>query len=270
MISSRLFAAILLACPAVVSAHEFWIEPISYEIAAGETLQAHFKNGENFKGSSLSFFDRSAARFDLYAGGVTTPITPRSGDSPALDVSAPVKDGLVVVVHETTPSMLTYRKWEKFQKFVAHKDFATALNDHVAAGWSQEKFRERYTRHVKALIAVGGGEGADVPTGLRTEFVALSNPYEPTFNNNMKIRLNYEGAPRADAQVEVFARAPDDSVEVSLHRTDSDGIAEVPVLPGYDYLFDAVVLRPAPEGTAELNALVWETYWAALTFSVPE
>ena len=270
MFLPRIFAVMFCALPALANAHEFWIEPLSYEVESGGKLQAHFKNGQEFKGNNLSFFERSSARFDMIIDGNVTPITPRSGDSPALDVETPVADGLVSVVHETSTSFLTYRIWAKFQKFAAHKEFKTAEAEHIKAGWSQEKFRERYSRHVKALFGVGSGEGADHEAGLKTEFVALTNPYAAKFNNNMKIKLLYEGVPRSVAQVEVFERAPDDSVTITLHHTDAKGIATIPVRSGHDYLFDGVVLRPAPEASTEENAVVWETYWAALSFTVPE
>lgn len=270
MITHRLFAAMLCVLPVTATAHEFWIEPLSYQVDANHRLQAQFKNGQEFKGNSLSFFDRSSERFDIIFDGKVQPVTTRSGDSLALDIAIPAKDKLISVVHETTSSKLTYREWAKFQKFAAHKDFASAEKDHIAAGWSQIKFRELYSRHVKALIATGAGEGRDSAAGLKTEFVALSNPYEDGFAGTMEILLLLDGSPRADAQVEVFDRAPDNSVTISLYRTDPNGKAAIPVTDGHEYLFDAVVLQPSPEASPVENAIVWETYWAALTFAVPE
>ncbi len=258
-----------MVLPMGVSAHEFWIEPVRYHVETGERLQAKFKNGENFEGSTLSFFDRSSARFEMRADGDVIAIEPRAGDSPALDVASPTDDGLVVVVHETTPSFVTYREWAKFLKFADHKDFTSAEQDHLAAEWPQEMFRERYTRHAKALFAVGTGEGADRSMGLKTEIVALTNPYGEDFDNQMKVSVLLEGEPRPDAQVEVFDRAPDDAVTVTLHRTDSTGQAVIPVVPGHEYLFDAVVLHVAPDEQTQDLPVLWETYWAALTFKVP-
>lgn len=249
--------------------HEFWIAPEAYQVESGGSLQAHFRNGEGFEGRSLSYFDQRSVRFEMLAGGTVTQLTPRAGDKPAFTLPEGTKDGLIVVVHETTPSSLTYRDWEKFLKFAAHKDFTTAAADHIAAGWSQEKFKERYTRHAKALMAVGDGEGADQPTGMATEFTALTNPYAATFTNEMKVALTYNGQPRPDAQVEVFARAPDNTVTITLHRTDDKGIATIPVTPGHTYLFDAVVLRKADNPDANHDDPLWETLWAALTFKVP-
>ena len=267
----RLFLAALCAVPlSAATAHEFWIEPFRYQLSDGDPVQAHFRNGENFKGGALSYFDRNSTRFELSLNGKVQAITPRLGDSPALDIAAPAADGLLVVVHETTASQLTYREWEKFLKFARHKDFQTAAEDHLAEGWPQEGFRESYTRHAKSLMALGSGAGTDAPMGLETEFVALTNPYEPGFGGEMAVALTLRGTPRADAQVEVFDRAPEGEVTVTLHRTDADGIARIPVTAGHQYLFDAVVLERHPEADQFPESPVWRTLWAALTFAVPD
>lgn len=250
--------------------HELWLEPEQYQVDNGATVAVNIKNGEEFAGNTLSFFDRSTTRFDLGINGEVRKIDARAGDRPALTLEDAPRDALVAVLHETTPSNITYKEWAKFAKFAAHKDFPDAEADHTAAGWPRDGFRERYTRHVKALVAVGDGSGADAAYGLETEFTALSNPYAEGFDGVMRVALTYQGAPRADAQVEVFDRAPDDSVTVSLHRTDADGIAAIPVTAGHAYLFDAVVLRPAPDTGETEKTPVWETLWAALTFRVPD
>lgn len=270
MILARILFLVAAVLPAGLSAHEFWIEPEQYQVESGERLQAKFKNGENFEGSTLSYFDRSSARFDMMADGETTEITPRAGDSPALDIAAPVENGLVVVVHETTPASLTYREWAKFLKFADHKDFTEAEADHIAAGWPRENFRERYTRHAKALFAVGDGAGADRPMGLKTEFVALDNPYVSDLGDTLRVRLLIDGLPRRNAQVEVFDRAPDGAVTVTLHRTNAGGEASIPVTAGHEYLLDAVTLRVVEGADAGDPPLLYETFWAALTFAVPE
>lgn len=236
----------------------------------GETLVARFKNGEIFEGVSLGYFDRSSARFEIVSNGKTIPVTPRLGDNPALDVPAPGA-GLAVVVHETTPSFVTYKSWEKFDKFARHKAFGDWRSQHDSLGYSAPPFKERYTRHAKALIAVDDGSGQDIWTGLVTEFVALTNPYAANFDNVMRVSVHYGEFLRKNAQVEVFDRAPDGQVTVTLYRTNDKGIAAVPVTPGHDYLFDAVVLEPISPADPLVfeKATVWDTHWAALTFSVP-
>ena len=53
----RTFAKGALLCAALLSAplaraHEFWIEPLSYEARVGGKIEGVLRNGEFFKGSS--------------------------------------------------------------------------------------------------------------------------------------------------------------------------------------------------------------------------
>lgn len=250
------------ACPG--AAHEFWIEPHEYQVESGNDLVADLLVGQVFEGAPQVFFPDRATRSELMLNGQIIPYDGRMGDVPAIQVAEP-GDGLLVLVHETRGTTLKYKAWEDFAAFAAHKDFPDIEARHAERGLPPKDFFESYTRHAKALVGVGDAEGADRETGMETEFVALANPYSDDLSQGMRVRLLYQGNVRADAQVEVFDRAPDKTVTVSLYRTDAFGEALIPVLPGHAYLFDAVVLRPAPEG----GRPVWQSLWAALTFAVP-
>lgn len=245
--------------------HEFWLSPQAYKVAPGDRLKIDLRNGERFSGSSFPYFRGRLTRFDLVQNGQPAPYEGRLGDIPALDMQV-VTPGLLVVVHETTPSTLTYSDWQKFETFARHKDFAHILDQHRTRGLPKTGFKENYTRHAKALVAVGDGSGADVAQGLAVEFVAQTNPYNQQFDLNMQVRLLVDQAPRPDTQVEIFDRSPDGTVTIFTTRTDAEGRAQIPVTRGHDYLLDAVVARALPGSD---NEPVWETRWGALTFSVP-
>lgn len=233
-------------------------------MAPGGEITADIRNGENFEGSALAWIDRNVARSDLATGARQTRITGRLGDRPALRIDAP-EDGLAVVIHETTPSRLTYQTWEKFQRFVDHKDLGVTQADHLSRGHPPTGFTESYTRHTKALIALGDGAGADRAFGLQTELIAFANPYTPDYEQILPVQLNYQGRPRGDTQIEIFDRGPDGVVAVSTVRTDAAGRAEIPTRPGHSYLLDAVILRPGSQGNA-----VYDTLWAGMSFHVPQ
>ncbi|MCR9126496.1 MAG: DUF4198 domain-containing protein [Rhodobacteraceae bacterium] len=255
---------LLVALSPAALAHEFWIAPTEYQVTPDTPVTADLRNGETFSGMALGYFEGRTARYEVLAGGQLTAVAARMGDVPALQLPG-LPEGLAVIVHETTPSTLAYTQWEKFAAFAAHKDFPDIRARHLARGLPETGFRESYTRHAKSLIAVGAGAGSDRQFGLAQEFVALGNPYTDPPEEGLTVRLFYGDAPRSDAQVEVFERAPGGDVAVTLMRTDDAGQVRVPVRPGHEYLLDAVVLRPAPDG----GEAVWETLWAALTFAVP-
>ena len=247
-------------------AHEFWIDPLSYQIVPGTEIKANLRVGEEFSGSSYPYRPSQTTRFDIVVGDAVNEVTARIGDNPALNMVAP-NEGLNIVIHETSDNRLTYTQFEKFEKFVAHKAFPGVLEQHEARGLSKEKFVESYRRYAKALIAVGDGAGADRAVGLKTEIVALQNPYTDDLSE-MRVRVLLDGAPRVETQVELFDKAPSGEVTVSLYQTDKAGEASFPVTAGHSYLVDAVWAEALPNNDTEAGP-VWKTHWAALTFAVP-
>lgn len=264
----RLLIAATIASFALMGkapAHEFWIDALDYAVPEGDVIAGDLRVGQEFEGSPFSFIPRTFTRFDVTMGGETRPVDRRLGDLPAL-VMADLPEGLAIVAHETTTSRLTYSEWDRFVRFAEHKDFGDIAALHDGRGLSRDNFVETYSRHVKALIAVGAGMGADRALGLTTEIVALANPYTDDVSAGLPVQVFYLGEVRADVQVELFDRAPDGTVTITLHRTNGDGIAVLPVRPGHEYLADHVVLEPV-EPEAEGDP-VWHSYWAALTFGV--
>lgn len=248
--------------------HEFWIDPLEFQLPAGSVVVADLRVGEGFSGSAQPFLPMGTRRFEILLGADTLPVEPRIGDRPALNREVP-GDGLAIAVHVTGDSTLTYAEFAKFASFVTHKDAVWTLEAHRDRGLPDEKFSEVYSRYAKSLIALGSGAGEDREIGLETEIVALENPYTDEMSDGLDVAVFYRQAPRSDAMIEVFERAPDDSVAVSTVRTDESGRATVPVRPGHRYMLDAVVMREPSADLAEERGAVWESLWANLTFSIP-
>lgn len=266
----RIVALVFSLFASPVAAHEFWIEPLAYQVAADGRLEADLVNGQEFAGTKIPYLPRGFANFIAFTNAANVArIEGRPGDFPALN-REPLAEGLNIVAYQARASSINYDNWEKFQTFVDHKDFGDVLSLHQERGLPEEDFKEVYSRYSKSLIGVGNSEGADARVGLTTEFVALSNPYTDDLSDGFQVQLFYNNAPRPDAQVEVFEKASDLSVEISLYRTNADGIATFPVKPGYSYMVDSVVLREPSPQVARTMSVVWETLWANLTFAVPQ
>lgn len=262
------FGASLTAFSAFsAQAHEFWLLPSDFTVEDGAQIQVALRNGEKMKGIELPYLPGDVARFELVMGDTITPITARLGDMPAMDVAAPAQ-GLAVVLHETTPTLLTYRDFSKFQRFVAHKAMPQILEEHAARGLPETGFVEDYRRFAKTLIAVGAGAGADRAMGLRIEIVALANPYTDDLSAGMPLQVLLDGQPRAGAQLELFATAPDGTVTQIPYTTDATGQVTVPAQAGFTYLADSVDLFALPNNDPTAGP-VWHSDWASLTYLVP-
>ena len=257
----------LLSTPA--AAHEFWIEPLDWQIAPDDTAQARLVNGSDFEGIEFAYLPRRFQRFDIAIDGRVEPVPGRLGARPALDL--PIgSEGLVKAIYVSVPNEVTYEEREVFDSFVGHKDLGAVAQAHEARGLPKNGFSEVYTRYSKALIGVGAAEGEDRRFGLETELVALDNPYADDVSDGMRVRLFYGDATRDDAQIELYERRPDGEVTEILLRTDDEGVAVLPVKPGHAYLANAVVLRAPSETVAAETGAAWESLWAALSFAVPD
>ena len=259
---------LVISSASFAKAHEFWVSPEEYLITAEDPIQARLRVGVQMKGAALSYMPNDIARFEVIEQDVVRPVVGRMGDNPALAME-PLGDGLVIVVHETRDTPLTYKDFNQFALFVTHKDAAWALDAHAARGLPQTDFAETYRRHAKSLIAVGDGAGSDRFVGMKIEIVAEANPYTDDLSDGLPLRVLLDGAPRAGAQVELFATQPDGEVSVSLHRTDGAGRVIVPVERGVEYLADSVALTALENYDVKVGP-VWHSDWASLTFQVPE
>ncbi|MEL7027218.1 MAG: DUF4198 domain-containing protein [Pseudomonadota bacterium] len=244
--------------------HEFWIDPERFFVNPGAPVRADLRTGENFRGGPSPFLPNRFRRFEIAGDAGFIPVESTIGDRPAMN--QPLADGLAVIVHETQDFTLTYQEFAKFEKFAAHKDAEWVIDAHKARGLPETGFGEVYSRYAKSLVSVGSGTGSDRAVGLKTEIVALANPYTDDLSQGMPVRVLYLEAPRAEAQVEVFEEAPSGAVRVFLLKTDARGEVRVPVRPGHTYMLDSVVLRK-PSNPA--GGEVWESLWANLTFAVP-
>lgn len=250
-----------------VHAHELFLQPQSYQLAAGDPLVAEVRVGEGFDGGRSIYNPDKFRRFELATGDTLQPVPGRLGDLPSVNIETQ-SEGLHILIHESTDQKLRYTKFAKFEKFARHKDLTEAIAAHEERGLPKDDFTEAYSRYAKSLIAVGNGAGQDRAFGLETEIVALANPYTDDLWGEMAVQVFYRGEPRVDAQVEMFERMGKE-ITITWHRTDENGHAYLPVQPGGEYMLDAVVIREPSEALAKDPDAVWETLWANLTFSVP-
>lgn len=259
------FFSLLCAIPTVSLSHEFWIAPLTYQVDPNSKIEAHFRIGQDFKGVTYSWTSHRTTQTLTVQSGAVADYDGTLGDRPAMSLT-PAQDGLVVLAHETRDDRLTYQDWAKFVNFVEHKNFEGALDRHAARGLPETGFVETYRRYAKSLVAVGTGAGQDQRLGFDVEIVALANPYTQT-TGSMPVQVWYQDAPVVGGQVEVYARDADAAVQVMLYATDENGMAQIPIQPGHDYMVDHVVLEERDGSDA--SGAVWHSMWANLTFSVP-
>ena len=255
----------MLASPAI--APELWIEPIDYQLRTSDNVVAHIKNGENFEGMEIPYLPINFEHFVILGANQVAGVVSRLGDRPALDQTAP-DSGLNIIVYESEPTTISYDSFEKFEAFAINHGVDDMAKTHFARGLPSGRFTEVYTRYSKSLISAGNARGADRHIGLEAELVALENPYLLKAATDIRVQLFFNGAPRPDSQLEMYSKASSGELSASVHYTNADGIAVLPIVAGSEYMLNTVIFRQPHERHRDTNA-VWETLWANLTFAVP-
>ena len=255
-----------LALPA--KTHEFWIDPVDFQVETGGKVIANLRVGTGFEGTSQSYIPQNFVRFQYAQNGKAHEVQGVVGDRPAMNMEAK-EEGLMVVIHQTDNLAVTWETWEKFKTFVTHKDADWVIDEHLAKGLEQDGVREIYSRYAKSLVAVGAGEGKDVVAGMLTEIVALENPYTGNMSDGFNVGVLYQGKPRSATQVEVFELDRSGELRVFTVKTNAKGVVTVPVKAGHKYMLDSVVLRRTDKKPVNGKPFVWESLWANMTFEVP-
>ena len=262
-------AAPLLAAPAL--AHEFWIEAEDYTPEAGEPVALDLHVGQGFRGNAQSYNPARERRTALFGPEGEAPIASRIGDRPAVVQVVPGA-GLLIAVHETTDSPLTYRDPAIFEQFVRDEGLDGTLERHAGRGLPPSGFTEMFSRSVKALVALDGEGGADRALGLPVEIVVEGDPYAEPMPEAVALLALVDGEPVGNALVNVFTKPesglePGDEAGLTKLRTDAEGRVTLPLEPGLRYLANVVDMR---EASAEMEAdtgAVWESRWGSTTFS---
>lgn len=258
-----IIGAMLAASP--VAAHEFWVEPHDFVIAANERIKADLRIGQDFKGDAFPFIPSRFAEFRLHDRLGQTDVEGVTGDLPALNL-VPRTEGLAIITYVSSGDRIRFREWDKFAEYLDLEGLDSIPARHDARGLPRDDITEIYTRCAKTLVAIGDDAGeADRATGMRLELVAGENPLTLTPGTKMSFTLLWEGKPLADTQVALFRKGDDGAAGTrTLTRTDDSGRASFTIPASGVYMAAGVHMIEAP---ADRNA-DWQSYWASLTFGV--
>ena len=258
--SGLLAAAFAVATP--LAAHDFWIEPSSFQPAVGSTVTARLLVGEGFRGDPVPRNPAMVEKFVLVSDSGEVPVVGRSGDDPAGHVSIGTP-GIAVIGYRSRNSFL-FLEADKFEEHLRGEGLESILELRARRGESAKPARELFSRCAKALISSGeGSTGYDRNLGLTLELLPEKNPLLLAAGGELPIRLLYQQKPLSGALVIALSYdAPEAKVS---QRTDQKGRVRLRLPSSGRWLVKAVHAVPARDA----SLADWESLWASLTFEIP-
>ena len=244
-----------------VHAHEFWVEPLNYQVDVGEDVRLDLRVGQMLQGRSYPFLSHKFAQYEVTDEIGIHPLLGNEGNIPSAVYKAKIP-GLHVVTYHALPEQLTYDDFAEFAEFVTEEGLPAIIDRHHERGLPKTGFTESYSRNAKALVQVGAinSEHTDKVTGLPFELVALGNPFFE--RDKLVVQLLWQGVKVESAQVTLFHRNLSGDVVRSTFRTDIDGKVSIPLKNDGTYLLSAVNIE---ERTVE-SGQAWHSTWASLSF----
>jgi len=256
-----------LAAAVGAHAHEFWIQPHDYRLAAQEPLVADVSVGMDFDGNRLAFIPRTINAFNITDANGTRKIEGRIGDIPSVNLT-PKADGLQILNLFSTSSLIIWRDFQEFDEFANLHGMSWVLARHAERGLPDVGFKEAYTRFVKTLVAVGEGAGQDHFTGMFFELVAGNNPYTDDMSNGMPITVLFKGQPLPNKQVDLFYKDSAGELTRLSVQSNAAGVAIVPNIGDGEYMVNVVHMMEPFLEDQERTGVVWHSLWGSITYAI--
>ena len=248
-----------------VSAHDFWVQPQTFNPAVGQADPVTIEVGHGpFRSRWSGALDRvvlfrnlaPASKVDL-----KSVLHPTPNQDAVLTFLAP---GTQMLLFESTDALSNLPSI-RYNDYAKVEGLTPALEYRAKTGQTQANGRESYSRRCKALINVGAGAKSNgsitKPVGFTLEIVPAISPYALKPGQLLPVQVLYQGRPLAGALVKL-TNLEFDVRPVSTHLTDAAGHAQFEVPRTGDWLLNVIWTRPIKDNP---NA-DFETTFSSLTF----
>ena len=266
-VATVLAVTLLFVVAAVASAHDMFVKPARFFVAENAELLVRVLNG------TFSKSENSIARTRVRDISVVGPAGRQQLDTVAWTTDGDTSTfrvhtdaaGTYVLGASTRPNVIALEA-KDFNLYLREDGIPDVLAARRQAGELDRPARERYAKHVKALIQVGSARSEHFGTelGYPAELVPLDNPYALGRARALRVRTVVDGAPARNQFVLYGGRTPNGGrIAQRSVRSDSTGVARIPLRgPGIWYVKFISMSR------VQGNTVDYESKWATLTFQV--
>lgn len=253
---------------ASLAAHDLFLKLESYFVRPASRVRIHVLNG-TFSASENSITrDRVRDLSVVAPEGIVrldTTVWSDRGDTSVLTIQLGAP-GTYVVGASIHPRELRLEA-KDFNEYLASDGVPDVLASRKASGELAKPARERYSKHVKAVLQAGEPRTDAFATALAypAELVPLENPYRLKVGETLRVRALVDGAPIAGQLVIAGGRNSSGArITQASTRTDSSGVAGIRLRSaGLWYVKFIRMVRSQADTTID-----YESKWATLTFQI--
>ena len=192
------------------SSHELFLKADNYFLDENSAAEIYLYNGTFDKSENAITRDRIIQPVIL---GPEYRFVPTTGDFYDKDHITYLKfksgkTGTYVAGISTLPRAIELNG-EEFTDYLEHEGLAGIIAERENKGISDQGAREKYSKHVKAILQVGDTRTDSYATqlGYPIEFIPLVNPFALKVGDEASFQLSYMGKPLINQTVHVSSRS---------------------------------------------------------------
>lgn len=257
----------LLVTAATLAAHDLFLKPARFFVTPGTDVRVRALNG------TFSRSEGSVARNRIREITVVGPHGRTSLDTSVWEVGGDTSSvivrtgraGTYIVGLSVLPRLIALAP-KDFNAYLESDGVPDILESRRRSGELGDSTRERYSKHVKALLQVGSerSDGYATVLGYPAELVPLENPYALKAGGQLAVRALVDGSPAANQLVVAGGRTPGGGrIAQKSVRTDAEGRARIAITTRGQWYVKFIHMVPVQGDSAN-----YESKWATLTFEV--
>jgi len=258
--------ATLALTASVVLAHDFWIVPNAFFVAAGTPIEVRGQTGMSFPASVSAVAVNRVVDARVISANGTEPLGGFTQAGTSLLVShRPRRAGQHVIVLALIPR-ITRQSADGFRRYLALEGAGSLVEKYSRSGvLPTDSISMRSTKYAKTVVDVGSGGPRAYATlaGHPLEIVPVSDPGRVASGTNASFRVLFRGAPLPAAHIHAGAdRSGNDSTSELSLTTDAKGVVSVSL--DRDGLWNVRTAHAVP--SAPGSGADWDVYWATFVF----
>lgn len=222
--------------------------------------------GEYFSGKPLPISASHAAAVHLYSRGAPTDIgaqLPSDQALPEMRLSLPAA-GTYMLAYDSHPEEISLPA-DSFHAYLHEEGLDAIIRQRESDGNAEQPGRERYRRHLKTLLRVGGkSDGTySVLTGQRLEIVPASDPLARAAGDKLTFTLFFDSKPLSGALVKAWHKQDEQTLTIRA-RTGDGGKVGFNLPHAGVWMISAVHMLPA----TDMPDVDWDSFRGSLTFEL--
>lgn len=248
----------------LVQGHEFWMQPLKFRYAVGETAILSFMVGENFVGEYWNLKKHRITLLDHFSGNYSKSLISEVSDEAGKNLNLMLAtEGTHLLVMRSNNAFIELEA-EKFNAYLKEDGLDDVLNHRKKTNTLGKPSKEFYSRCAKLLLQAGSSpdDGYKKVAGLPLEIVPVQNPYSLNAGEEMSFQVLFGGKPLAFALVKVWNRKNNNTIVQNIY-TQKDGTVTTRLSNPGSWMVSCVKMVPSTEAGAD-----WQSYWASLVFGV--